>query len=795
MNRHPEMEPMSAPIRAVFLSVTLASFAGAAHAQNAPDENDPFGEHQQAQVSASASVKVPAPSAPKAAEAEPRALEMANSLGGSTGLLHTLGADSGGDGTLRVSLIGTYYSGTGFLCPTCEDQNGKVLPPNKDKVSQIGTRFQLSVTPARFLEAFAAFRYQSTSNDQGDPRAIQLVGDMALGVKAFTPAGPDQVLSFGGALDTALLASAGGVGLDAASVGIRALGTADFTRRANPDSRVPLRINLNAGYIFDNSGNIADDIEKQRADILGNKPRITRIERFGHDINRVDTFRVGLGVEGAFKWVRPFLEWSVDVPVNRQSHECGNTTNRSVDDGCLKDAGFNAIPSRFTVGARAYPWLADWLKGLSVLAAFDIGTGATATFIEEVAPERPWAFHFGLGYAFDTQPAEKPVAQVIVHTTPPPIEHRIEGTVARASTSKGEKNEPGEPIPNAILRYVGRPLTGMVTDEQGVFKTGPLEPGEYRFALTAEGYRDGDCTATIPPDAPKGQATNPAAPGASAAAPATPVPGAQPAPGAAPPPPAAAPADGTAPAPAPSAPGPTPSAPGAPPPPANGGPVIVHVACELEALPRTATITGVLRDAATTAFIEGATVTITDPLGRQLALKTDAEGTFRFGNVPAGKSTISAESDGYLRASTEITLEPRKDVTADLMLNKRPATPNVVVTPTEIKLKKEIHSLHGSAEILPDSVALMEEAAETIRAHAELGSIEIQGHTDDTGGPDVNLRLSANRANAVRDLLVQHGVEAGRLTAHGYGQEKPLVPNTSEKNRAKNRRVQLIIVK
>jgi outer membrane protein OmpA-like peptidoglycan-associated protein len=193
--------------------------------------------------------------------------------------------------------------------------------------------------------------------------------------------------------------------------------------------------------------------------------------------------------------------------------------------------------------------------------------------------------------------------------------------------------------------------------------------------------------------------------------------------------------------------------------------------------------------------VEGATVTITDPLNRQLSLKTDAEGTFRFGNVPAGKSTIVADADGYLRASTEINLEPRKDVTADLMLNKRPATPNVVITPTEIKLKKEVHFLHGSAEILPDSMALLEEAADVIRSHAELGTIEIQGHTDDTGGPDVNLRLSAARANAVRDVFVQNGVDAARLTSHGYGQDKPLVPNTSEKNRAKNRRVQLVIVK
>jgi outer membrane protein OmpA-like peptidoglycan-associated protein len=221
---------------------------------------------------------------------------------------------------------------------------------------------------------------------------------------------------------------------------------------------------------------------------------------------------------------------------------------------------------------------------------------------------------------------------------------------------------------------------------------------------------------------------------------------------------------------------------------------VVHVSCELEALPRVATINGVLRDAETTTYVEGATVTITDPLGRQLALKTDAEGTFRFGNVPAGKSKLSVEADGYLPAATELTVEPRKDVTANLSVYKRPAVPNVVVTKKEIKLRKEVHFLHGSAEILPDSMAILEEAADAIKAHQELGVIEIQGHTDDTGTPDINLKLSADRANAVRDVFVDNGVEASRLTTHGYGQEKPLVPNTTPKNRAKNRRVQLIVV-
>ena len=75
----------------------------------------------------------------------------------------------------------------------------------------------------------------------------------------------------------------------------------------------------------------------------------------------------------------------MDVPVNRQSYLC-NLDARSAGDQCLsRDAQFSSTPSRRTVGARAYPWLTPWLDGLAVLAALDIGTGATSNFVEEVA--------------------------------------------------------------------------------------------------------------------------------------------------------------------------------------------------------------------------------------------------------------------------------------------------------------------------------------------------------------------------------------------------------------------------
>ncbi len=66
---------------------------------------------------------------------------------------------------------------------------------------------------------------------------------------------------------------------------------------------------------------------------------------------------------------------------------------------------------------------------------------------------------------------------------------------------------------------------------------------------------------------------------------------------------------------------------------------------------------------------------------------------------------------------------------------------------------------------------------------------KIEGHTDDLGTARINLELSAARADVVRTLLIRAGVKGSRLTAKGYGESRPFVPNTSDANRAVNRRV------
>lgn len=97
----------------------------------------------------------------------------------------------------------------------------------------------------------------------------------------------------------------------------------------------------------------------------------------------------------------------------------------------------------------------------------------------------------------------------------------------------------------------------------------------------------------------------------------------------------------------------------------------------------------------------------------------------------------------------------------------------------------------GKAAIRPESQPLVSEIHRLLKGSAGL-RIRVEGHTDDTGTPAGNRKLSEARAQAVVDALKGMGVDAARLAAKGWGQEKPIADNRTEEGRAKNRRVELV---
>jgi OmpA-OmpF porin, OOP family len=97
----------------------------------------------------------------------------------------------------------------------------------------------------------------------------------------------------------------------------------------------------------------------------------------------------------------------------------------------------------------------------------------------------------------------------------------------------------------------------------------------------------------------------------------------------------------------------------------------------------------------------------------------------------------------------------------------------------------------GKSEIKPESMGTIEQIATVLKAHPDL-KVSIEGHTDNVGTPQSNKTLSQQRAKSVMSAVAQKGVSVNRMTAVGWGQEKPIADNRSEEGKAKNRRVEVV---
>jgi outer membrane protein OmpA-like peptidoglycan-associated protein len=123
-----------------------------------------------------------------------------------------------------------------------------------------------------------------------------------------------------------------------------------------------------------------------------------------------------------------------------------------------------------------------------------------------------------------------------------------------------------------------------------------------------------------------------------------------------------------------------------------------------------------------------------------------------------------------------------------------PDKARVTVRKGKLVIFGKVQFASGSDNILPKSEQLVDEMARALKEHPELHRIEIQGHTDSTGDEALNLKLSHERADSVKHALVKRGVAPGRLVPKGYGESSPVAPNETRAGRAKNRRVEFVIM-
>jgi len=125
-----------------------------------------------------------------------------------------------------------------------------------------------------------------------------------------------------------------------------------------------------------------------------------------------------------------------------------------------------------------------------------------------------------------------------------------------------------------------------------------------------------------------------------------------------------------------------------------------------------------------------------------------------------------------------------------------------VVTPDEMTLYEQVVSKGrfttrdilfdvGKSTIKPESFTTINRIATFMKEHPDI-SFRIDGHTDSDGSAESNQQLSLDRARAIRQALIKFGIRENRLETEGFGESRPLVPNTTAENKALNRRVEFI---
>lgn len=345
-----------------------------------------------------------------------------NSLEGSTGGIHLVDPRSGAPGSVRIQFAINAFASEDFLY-------------QDDEVEQIGQTLAVSWTPIEYLEVYGRIFNNSTVVDapvpEGDddrlpPRSYNSQGNAVLGIKAGDSVA--KALALGGDIGIIFPNQSGAIGvtLSGISLGLRGALEVDLRELDNP---APFIGRVNLRYLFDHSEMLVEDTENDRyAELDDPKEKsretahlISRADRFGLGINRVDFFSIGLGVELPLEvaeefYLHPALEWNISVPFNRRDFTCvykkseddsddGNNEQGSAEDSCMDQEGVDSIPMVLSLGVR----VVTPIRGLSALLGADIGLTGTSAFVRELAPTAPYQLLFAVSYDFDERPAATPM--------------------------------------------------------------------------------------------------------------------------------------------------------------------------------------------------------------------------------------------------------------------------------------------------------------------------------------------------------------------------------------------------
>lgn len=212
----------------------------------------------------------------------------------------------------------------------------------------------------------------------------------------------------------------------------------------------------------------------------------------------------------------------------------------------------------------------------------------------------------------------------------------------------------------------------------------------------------------------------------------------------------------------------------------------------LKALPKIGTLKGRVLDEKDKP-VKVARVTISSDKGKSVSVPVDGGGNFTT-ELKAGSYTIAVTAEDYLTRGRDVVLEADDTVAVDIVLLPKPKKELAQLTDTRIEILDAVYFDTGEATIQQRSFGLLNQVASILLENPQIRKIQVEGHTDDRGAKDFNMDLSQRRADAVRQFLIDQGISPDRLVGKGFGPTRPILPNTSDRNRALNRRVEFNIL-
>lgn len=190
--------------------------------------------------------------------------------------------------------------------------------------------------------------------------------------------------------------------------------------------------------------------------------------------------------------------------------------------------------------------------------------------------------------------------------------------------------------------------------------------------------------------------------------------------------------------------------------------------------------------------IEGGKVEITNTVTKEktLAVVDSTAGKFMVAvNVKKKDNLlVTIKKNDYSYNSTVVSMK-------DVSFEKPPKPVTLEINEATVGSSFVINNIYyntNSADLKSESHIVLEEFANYLKENPTI-TIEVQGHTDNVGNPKANEALSANRAYTVKSFLEEKGIDGKRITAKGFGSNKPIADNSTEEGKAKNRRTEFLI--